>query len=155
MDFFKTDAFKLSEYKHENMEECIDLFMDVFSNEPFNYDFLKRDNICRYFLHMENTPNFLGTIYLDGDKIAGFCIGFLSDYFLDVSYEINEIVIARHMQKKGIGKRLLIETEEYLRRFNVASVTLYTRTDIDAYDFYLRNSYSVVEKTVYMYKEIN
>lgn len=139
-------------YTAADRDACAALYFDLFTHDPWGYDWMTLENVCRYFTDLENTPCFLGATYAHGGRLAGFCLGVISDYFLSASFEIKEIAVARDMQGAGIGGRLLRGVEDYLAARGVQTVTLATRREMDAFSFYVRHGYEVSDGAVYMSK---
>lgn len=138
----------------EYLDIAADTFIDVFGNEPWNYNWITRDNIIRYFNDLYNTPCFRGFVLLEESGVMGFCLGVVSDYFIAPYYEIKEIFVGRQYQKLGYGRQLLLFAEQELAKQDVCAVTLFTENNIPAYDFYLRNGYAVSLHAVHLSKNI-
>ena len=143
-------------YCPDDRHACIDLYVDVFTHAPWQYDWITAAKVARYFADLERTPCFRGFVLREiGQKsLLGFCFGLLTDYFNSTNYEIKEIAVARTRQRQGVGSRLLQETEAWLRQRGVSTLTLTTRRDIDAYAFYTKNDYTVSESAAIFYKAL-
>ncbi len=140
-------------YTQNDLEQAVDLFVRNFKNPPFNYTWMKRENIVRYFNDLLNTPMFYGFVCCVEDKIVGLCMGVVQDYLLHPSYDIKEILIDSAVRGNGVGTFFLTEVEASLE--NVTLVTISTQRGIPAFDFYKKNDYLVSEGTVFMAKVIN
>ena len=141
-------------YAKDDKQACVDLFVDVFTHEPWRYAWMRADSITRYFADMARTPGFLGLVMKEDGILLGFCFGLMTDYFNGVNYEIKEIAVARACQRQGMGSRLLAQAEQWLQKKGVNTITLATRRDIGAYAFYMKNSYDVSEAALYLYKNL-
>lgn len=135
-----------------DLAAAADTFIDVFGNEPWNYNWIERDNIVRYFTDLYNTPGFSGFVLRKDQDITGFCFGISSDYFVAPYYEIKEIFIKRELQGSGFGGELLTLVEEQLKEQGIFTVTLATERNIAAYEFYLKHGYIISPSFVYMCK---
>ena len=142
----------IQEFSKDNLNLCAEMFFDVFTSPPWEYTWLSRENINRYFEDMLITPGFIGFLYYEGHTCLGVCLGGINDYFIAPQFEINEIFINRNRQKEGIGSKMLAEIETCLSDAGVHCVTLLTQKDMNAYQFYLKNGYSVSKKAVHMSK---
>ena len=142
------------DYEEKYKEACLELFLDVFRNEPWHYTHFEKEKITCYFTDLENTPNFYGTIFIENEVVVGFCFGVISDYFGAVSFDIKEIIVRRGKQGEGVGTRMLKYMEENLGKLDVSIITLTTRQEIDAFKFYEKNAYNVSEGAVMMSKFI-
>ncbi|MDR0957586.1 MAG: GNAT family N-acetyltransferase [Clostridiales bacterium] len=150
----KEQKGRLTLIDEKNVDECAALLFGVFSNEPFNLTWLKETNIRRYCRDMLKTPHFIGFFYTIDGAGVGACLGVVNDYFSQAVYDIKEIFIVSSMQRKGLGGTMLREIEKVLAAKEICAVTLFTRKDIPAYSFYLKNSYSESPETVYFYKAL-
>jgi len=142
------------EYRNDDMNAAIELYMDCFLNPPFHYDWLRRDSIRRYFEDMERTPGFKGFVFeLDG-TIAGILLGALQDYFACPTYDIKELIVSRASRGHGVGKSLLAGAEDALAKEGIGLVSLATADYLDAFEFYKKNGYAVSDNTVWMGKTL-
>ena len=142
-------------YATENRDEAIELFMDVFTAEPFCYTWLTREGAARYFTDLANTPSALSFLYYDDKGLfTGLCLGSLNDYFLHKLYEIKEFAVRRGVQGKGEGRRMLEEIADCLKCEGVVAITLSTQREIPAYEFYLKNGFTESKGSVTLSKTI-
>lgn len=144
----------LIEYKEEYRETLADIFYDIYYNQPFNYKWIDKDNVVRYFRDFENTPNFYGFVFVDENKIKGGCFGVVNDYFKNSKYRINEIFIDRNFQGTGRGSIFLKEVENALMKMRIEIVELVTEDRIPAFEFYKKAGYIPSEHMTYMIKAI-
>ena len=143
-------------YATENRDDAIELFVEVFAAEPFCYSWLRREEVARYFTDLANTPGALSFMYYnDKGLFTGLCLGALNDYFLHRLYEIKEFAVRRNVQGRGEGSRMLDEIADYLKRENIAAITLSTQRDIAAYEFYIRNGFTESKASVTLSKALN
>ncbi|MCL2874189.1 MAG: GNAT family N-acetyltransferase [Defluviitaleaceae bacterium] len=145
--------FKLKQYEPEYINICVELFFDVFTDEPFNFQ-ITADNMTRYLTDISNSPNFKGYMYFMGKRLIGICFGAFIDYFQVNTYDIKEVAVAKDCQGSGIGGAFLNEIEKDLAKSGVKAVTLATQKTIPAFGFYKKNGYSISDNTVYMSKSL-
>lgn len=144
----------LREYRHTDMDGAMELYMDTFADPPFNYSWMERDRIRRYFVDMENTPGFKGFVYERDGALAGLCLGTVQDYFACCVYDIKELVVAADCRGSGVGTELLTGAEERLAGLGVELMSLATSAELPAFGFYKKNGYEVSDSTVWMGKRI-
>ena len=135
-----------------NMEQAIELYLEVFKLEPFSYGWLKRNKVVRYFEDNEKTPGGYSMIYYHeaSSKPCGLCMGVVMDYFVLPTYDIKEFVVRRDVQGCGMGTRMMDEVAGHLLERGVEVITLTTQRDIPAYNFYKKNNFEDLDKTVFM-----
>lgn len=141
-------------YSSKHRKIAVDFFLDIYLNEPFNYEWLKREQAARYLKDMENTPNFRGFVYIENGKTIAFCCGLMNDYFIKKTYYIKEFFVKREFQKMGYGKKFLAEIERKLIEDNVSIMELVTDRKCFSYDFYSQNSFLTSKDMLYMIKPI-
>ena len=72
-----------------------------------------------------------------------------------VHYEIKELAVSYESQRKGVGTRMLDLIEEYLsEKRNVEFISLQTAWLSPAYDFYIKNDYTMSEDNAFLAKRI-
>ncbi|MCL2851752.1 MAG: GNAT family N-acetyltransferase [Defluviitaleaceae bacterium] len=145
----------IKKYATINRDEAIELFMGVFSAEPFCYTWLRREAVERYFTDLANTPAALSFLYYNNKGLlTGLCFGAMNDYFIHKLYDIKEFAVRKDAQGKGEGRRMLEEISGCLKSEGVAAVTLSTQREIPAYEFYLKNGFVASKSSVTLSKKI-
>ena len=145
----------LKKYTPAHRNQAIDLFLGVFTAEPFCYDWLSRESVTRYFTDIENTPLELSFLYYnDKGLLTGLCFGIVNDYFQLKLYEIKELAIRKETQGTGEGRRMLDEISAYMKREGAAVIKLATQRNIAAYGFYLKNGFIPSETSVTLSRPI-
>ncbi len=141
-------------YKNNYREELADIFFDIYYNPPFNYKWMSRSSITKYFIDFENTPNFRGFIFAQNNKIRGGCLGVINKRFKNKRYYINEIFISRAMQNKGLGKEFLLQSEKILSAEGVEIIELVTEENIPSFTFYKKSGFIASDNIKYLIKPI-
>lgn len=144
----------LQEYKKENLKSLTDIFFDIYYNKPFNYNWLKKSEIERYFSDLSKTPNFLGYVIIQNNEIIGGCLGIINDYFKNKTYKISEIFISRKFQGLGYGSSALRELEALLFNEKIVMLELSTDKASQAFKFYKKNSFFSSQHTINLLKPI-
>jgi len=154
--FMAVGGYVLRQFDNSHITGAAWTFADIFTYPPWNYDWLSADKAARYFTDLLATPGFTGFAYVKaGDpEPVGFCLGLINDYFAAAIYEIKEIFVRRGLQGGGLGGAMLGAVEERLASIGVYTVTLFTKNDIPAYDFYIKNGYAASSNTVFFSKQV-
>lgn len=142
----------LKEFDNTYLEACVDMYHRIFTSAEWSFHWLKKDNVHRYFQDMLTAPKSCSYIYFKNDKPIGACFGSISDYFQTAHYYIKEIFIDISCQKQGVGRKMLEAVEQDLMGKGIHHVTLYTSTDIPAYDFYVKQGYVESPTAAYFMK---
>lgn len=134
-------VIKLTE---EYVEECVDLFIDTFSREPWNDVYNSRKQVKDFFAnHMANNY-FLGFIGLIDKKVVALSIGMKKPWIEGMEYYIDEFCIGYDFQGNGIGSLFLKEIENLLVSENVKGMILNTERDYPSCRFYKKNGFKAL-----------
>ena len=132
---------RVRELKREDIEECVDLFINTFTKEPWFDVYESREPLVRYFEnHMANNY-FLGFIGLLQKEIVAVSIGMKKPWIEGMEYYIDEFCVSYDYQGKGIGSLFLKEIEEQLSNYKVEGILLNTEEGYPSYDFYKKNGF--------------
>lgn len=134
----------LIEYSEKYLPACVKIYLAAFKSAPFNYGWLTEAAGVRYFTDIQRGPRFLGYVWLaeETQNIAAVCLGCVDDYFRGALYEIKEIFVEPASQGRGLGTEFLAAVEKDLTNRGISCITLLTRREIQAYDFYLKNGFA-------------
>lgn len=145
---------KVLEFKIEMMDECVDLFIDVFSKDPWYDVYDSRERIeCFFKNHIKNN-NFLGYVAIRNEEIVGVSIGFIKPWVEGLEYYIDEFYVKYSEQNTGIGTNLMNKIEEDLKKKNINGCILLTDRDFPSHKFYVKNKFSIIDDNITLVKEI-
>lgn len=135
----------------ENLELCIELYMNVFNREPWNerWTYETAKERLSDLLH---TPKFLGFLFHIDHKPVGFIAGNSKVSDQGLTYYLAELCVNNQMQGKGHGSKMLRALEAELQKREIKSLYLLTANDGLAEAFYLKNDYVVNQDRVVMKK---
>lgn len=143
---------KVINLSEEYLEECVDLFIDTFSREPWNDKYDSRKQVKDFFInHMKNNY-FLGYIGLIDNKVVALSIGMKKPWILGIEYYIDEFCIGFNFQGKGIGSLFLRDIEKLLVDEKVEGIILNTERDYPSCKFYKRNGFQVLGNLIVLGK---
>lgn len=143
------EVIKLSE---EYIEDCVDLFIDTFSREPWNDVYDSRKQVKDFFEnHMKNNY-FLGFIGLINEKVVALSIGIKKPWVCGMEYYIDEFCIGYDFQGKGIGSVFLKNIEGLLTDEKVDGMILNTERDYPSCKFYERNGFKAIGNLIVLGK---
>lgn len=139
-------------YESSMLQECIDLYQEVFSKEPWleNSD---RDDVERYFLNFMNSNKFVGYVVEANDKIIAVSIGFLKPWIKGEEYYIDQFYVDYNSQGKGIGTVFLSKIKEQLKELGINAIILATERGFPSYDFYKKNGFSQLDDLCFLGSE--
>lgn len=136
----------------EYLEECVDLFIDTFSREPWNDKYDSREQVKKFFInHMKNNY-FLGYIGLIDWKIVALSLGMKKPWISGMEYYIDEFCVSYDVQGKGVGTSFLKGIEELLIDEKVEGIILNTERDYPSCKFYEKNGFKILGNLVVLGK---
>ena len=139
-------------YASSMMQECIDLYQEVFSKEPWleNSD---RNDVERYFLNFMDGNKFVGYVLKANNKIIAVSIGFLKPWIKGEEYYIDQFYVDYNSQGKGIGTFFLSKIKEHLIELDIHAIILTTEKEFPSYNFYKKNGFSQIDDLCFLGSE--
>ena len=139
-------------YDSSMLQECIDLYQDVFSKEPWleNSD---RDDVERYFLNFMDSNKFVGYVAKANDKIIAVSIGFLKPWIKGEEYYIDQFYVDYDSQGKGIGTFFMSKIREQLKEIDINAIILATEKGFPSFNFYKKNGFSQLDDLCFLGSE--
>ncbi|MGG3497830.1 GNAT family N-acetyltransferase [Peribacillus simplex] len=133
----------------ENLEQCIELYMNVFNREPWNesWTYETAEERLSDLLH---PPKFLGFLFHIDHNPVGFVAGNSKVSYQGLTFYLAELCVNNEMQGKGRGSKMLQFLEDELQKREIKSLYVLTANDGLAEAFYLKNDYVVIEDRVVM-----
>lgn len=123
-----------------DMGECVSLFKQAFSVEPWNEYW--SDSQAKMRLEcIYNTPYFFGLTVWEEAEILGFCMGNAEPYLAKKVFSLREICIKPNRQCNGIGSSLLVELINRLNIEGITDINLTTKPGSRLERFYLNNGF--------------
>lgn len=137
------------------LEECADIFYDVYKNPPFEYNWIDKKGSYEYIKDLIKTPKFMGFVYFSEGKLTAVCFGTKNDYFSIKRYKITEFFVKQEYSSKGYGSHFLSEIENYLCSRGISAIELDTKKSVKAYGFYKKNGFNDSSSIIHMIKIIS
>lgn len=144
---------KIREISITDVDPCASLFVEIFSNPPWNETWSfeaakKRLSDCA------NTPNFFGIMIEDFDQLHGFAFGNIQYYGIEKHYYLLELCIRTNRQREGIGSRILTFLKERMHKDGVSRIYTLTARDTPAHSFYEKLGYYTSSKMAMMVQRL-
>ena len=139
-------------YESSMLQECIDLYQEVFSKEPWleNSD---RHDVERYFLNFMDSNKFVGYVVTANGKIIAVSIGFLKPWIKGEEYYIDQFYVDYNSQGKGIGTFFLSRIRDQLKELDINAIILATEKEFPSYNFYKKNGFSQLDDLCFLGSE--
>lgn len=142
----------LSKMKEYMLDECVDLFIDTFSKEPWNDVYESRNQVMTFFVNHFNNNYFIGYVALLEEKPVALCIGMKKPWINGFEYYIDEFCVSYEMQGRGIGSRFLKAIEEDIKAQGMNAILLNTERNYPSHRFYEKNGFKTIEDLIILVK---
>lgn len=135
------------------IEECIELYINVFNREPWNesWTYSTAKERLTDFIH---TPKHLGFLLYENDDLIGFIAGNGKKTDVGLTFYLGELCITHQVQGKGYGSKLLLHLEKELMKKGIFSLYLLTAQGGLAEAFYQKNGYTLREDRMVLQKKL-
>lgn len=144
----------ISKLSEEYLETCVDLFIEVFTKEPWNDVYESREQVVAFFRsHMDNNY-FIGYVLAEGDNVVALSLGMKKPWLKGMEYYIDQFCVRPDLQHKGIGTHFLTLIEHEIRREGMNALILNTEQDFPSERFYLKNGFQFIESLNTLTKKI-
>lgn len=142
-------VIKLEEYM---IDECVDLYMDTFSKEPWNDEYDSRQQVVEFFKNHFNNNYFLGYVAIMDNKIVALSIGMKKPWINGMEYYIDEFCVSNLMQGQGVGSEFLKEIEKINEVDGIEGIILNTEKGYPSYNFYIKNGFKSINDLIVLGK---
>ncbi|HEL9645844.1 TPA: GNAT family N-acetyltransferase [Streptococcus suis] len=145
---------ELKELCFSDMGMVKELFLSVFSQEPWNDDWSDEEQLDCYLGDLLGHPRALCFGLFDQDKLIALSLGYIRYWYEGTEYRIEELCISRHYQGRGIGQDFLKRIEEQLVERKIVHILLQTERTLPAFFFYKKCGFHTLEEDVSMVKKV-
>lgn len=134
------------------IEECVEVFIDTFTKEPWNDVYDSRQQVVDFFRNHMLNNYFLGYVGMENNKIVAISIGIKKPWINGMEYYIDEFCISHKMQGKGLGSYFLSKIEKDIKKLNLNGIILNTEEGYPSHKFYEKNGFKVLEGLIVLGK---
>ncbi|HEM3569456.1 GNAT family N-acetyltransferase [Streptococcus suis] len=145
---------KLKELTVADLEMVKQLFLSVFSQEPWNDDWSDEEQLDRYIGDLLAHSRALCFGLFDQEKLIGLSLGYIRYWYEGTEYRIDELCISRDYRGQGHGASLLDDIEKQLADRKIVHILLQTERNLSAYSFYKKCGFRSLEEDVTMVKKV-
>ena len=136
----------------EHIEECVDLFIDVFTREPWNDVYDSREQVVQFFENHIANNYFVGYIMKNADEVIAMSLGSKKPWIKGMEYYIDQFCVKADYQRHGIGGRFLELIEKNIYANGMNAIILNTEKGFPSEKFYLKNGFCSFEELVILAK---
>jgi aminoglycoside 6'-N-acetyltransferase I len=132
----------------DDKEIIKEVFVNVFTKEPWNDDWSDRKQLDMYISDLIGQGYSLTYGLYDLDELIGISMGYIKHWYSGTEYIINELCIKTDRQGNGAGTFFLAEIEKAVKGLGLKQIFLLTDSNVPAYDFYRKNGFVEAETNV-------
>ena len=131
-----------------------ELFVGVFTSEPWNDDWSDEEQLRSYLWDLvgQNTSLTYG-LFEDG-VLAALSMGHIRHWYTGTEYYIDELCVRKSQQGIGLGTLFLRKIEQAIGEIGLSQIFLQTEKTVPAYDFYRKNGFIELKDHVSFAKRI-
>lgn len=144
----------LKQLSIDDKEAIKDLFISVFTGEPWNDDWSDSKQLDQYLEDLCGQGYSLAFGLYDDGELIGLSMGYIKHWYTGTEYIINELCIKTDRQGSGAGSFFLTQIEKAIKEMGLKQIFLLTDRDVPAYHFYKKNGYAEVSSLVPFAKSI-
>lgn len=144
---------KITEIKNSNIQIHAQLLVDTFTEEPWLEDWTVETAYSRLICY-QHTPNFIGLSCVKDDELIAFIFGNIEPYQKSFHFLLKEMCVKKKFQGEGIGKKLIENLHEKLKKEKVGSVILLTQKESLAEKFYMSSGYALADSMGLYFKKL-
>lgn len=140
---------KIRVVRKKEMKDVLKIMIKEFSKSPWNEKWTPKKAL-------KTLKSYGGKIYvaLENKEILGFILVNEFYYFSGPCINIEEFVISKKYQGKGVGKKLLEYIEKMYREKKFSKIYLLTMKKAEAYKFYRKKGFYDSKYNAYMEKKL-
>lgn len=144
--------YRILPFAHSMMEECVALFIDTFSREPWNDVFELKQQVISFFENHRNNNYFVGYVLKSGETIVATSIGMKKPWINGMEYYIDEFCVKADWQGRGVGSEFLRLIEADIKTNGMNAIILNTNKGFPSEKFYLNNGFHPLAEIVLLAK---
>ena len=142
----------VEEISIDHKNEVKEIFLDVFTKEPWNDRWDEETQINNYLDDLMDNKNSLSIGFFKDNKMIGISLGYIFHWWKGDEYYIKEFGIQSDSQNMGYGSIFLQELGEFLLAKGIRAISLTTDRNISAYNFYKKNGFIDLDDTIFLAK---
>ena len=140
--------FELKRLNINDKEAIKEVFVSVFTKEPWNDDWSDKEQLDLYITDLIGQGYSLTYGLYDDDELIGISMGYIKHWYSGTEYIINELCILTERQGAGAGTFFITEIEKAIKELGLKQIFLLTDSNVPAYDFYKKNGFVEVTTNV-------
>lgn len=146
------EGLVLLEIKKHIIDDCVDLYIETFTKEPWNDIYESREQVVKFFNNHLNNNYFVGYAALLDDKTVALSIGMKKPWIEGFEYYIDEFCVSYEMQGRAIGSWFIKAIEEDIKGKGMNAIILNTEKNYPSQKFYEKNGFKTLSDLIILAK---
>jgi GNAT superfamily N-acetyltransferase len=146
------DNLSLLKVQKHMIDDCVNLYIDTFTKEPWNDVYESREQVVNFFYNHFNNNYFIGYAAMLDNKIVALSIGMKKPWIKGFEYYIDEFCVSYELQGKGIGSWFISAIEEDITSDGMVGMILNTEKDFPSQKFYEKNGFKIIDGMIVLVK---
>ena len=136
-----------------DMPRCAEILCEAYNNDMWQCHWTAQ-TATAYLMDYFRVEKFVGFVLEEDGDIIGAMFAHEKIWWNNSELYIDEMFVVPEMQRNGLGSRLIKTAEKYVKKYNLAGLTLCTNKYAPAPGFYRKNGFKDNEAISFMYKEM-
>ncbi|MGX4585728.1 GNAT family N-acetyltransferase [Paenibacillus chitinolyticus] len=142
----------LKSLKYDMLDDCVDLFMDTFSKEPWNDVYESRKQVVDFFEDYMKNNYFIGYVLKIGNELVGLSLGAKKPCLKGTEYFIDQFCVSEKFQGQGVGSKFLELIESDIKKQDIQTIVLTTTRGYPSEKFYIKNGFKTYDHAILLAK---
>lgn len=140
--------YKIKKLDCESSNEIKELFISVFTKEPWNDDWSNADQLDLYIKDLTGNRNSLTFGLYEGGDLVAVSMGHVKHWYSGTEYYIDELCVKTEKQGMGIGSEFVKQIEKELAILEIYNIFLLTEKTVPAFEFYRNRGFTELNDMV-------
>jgi GNAT superfamily N-acetyltransferase len=146
------ENFSLLEMNKSMIDDCVDVFIETFSKEPWNDIYESRQQVVDFFNNHYNNNYFIGYVAMLNNKVVALSVGMKKPWIKGFEYYIDEFCVSHELQGQGIGSEFLKAIEQDIKKQGMNGIILNTEKGFPSQKFYEKNGFKAFDDFIILGK---
>jgi len=143
---------KIRKIKKADLDRCAEILIGSYAQKPYS-EKLKRTNAKKYLEQKFNCCKDSSYVAIIENIIVGFIFWQISFWSDGKQSILEEIVIDKNCQGKGIGTELVKFSEKFFKKEGLKSSMLWAKNDKRVVGFHRKNGFRSADDYIVMFKD--
>jgi len=145
-------VLRMEELNKAKLEQCVDLFIDTFSRDPWNDVYESREQVVAFFENHLSNNYFLGYVGFVAEEMVALSLGMKKPWINGMEYYIDEFCVSNTYQGKGYGGQFMQAINKDILQKGLNACILNTEKGFPSEKFFIKQGFEVLENNIVLAK---